>query len=93
MSAPIRTTDGTAPEDPLALNWKFNTYIEIEYGYDLNYPYKEYIPHEMMTFGTGQGIMTSADFSTSWGYKLRMSGKTADPAIQVCAPQPTGSSG
>ena len=89
---PVRTSDGAAPEDiaqPLVLNWKFDTYIEIEYGYDLNYPYGIYVPHEMMSFSTGQRVQTSAYISTAWGYKLRMSGENQDPTMEVCPAQTT----
>lgn len=84
---PIRTTDGSAPEDiaqPLVLNWKFDTYIEIEYGWDFNYPYGDIIPHEMMTYTNGEAIGTSANIGHAWGYKLRSSGDTGDKHITMC---------
>lgn len=87
---PVRTTDGAAPEDiaqPLVLNWKFDTYIEIAYAYDFNYPYNNIIPHELMTYSTGEGIQASAGIGHAWGYKLRMDGDSSDSRIVGCPAQ------
>ena len=54
---PVRTSDGAAPEDiaqPLVLNWKFDTYCVIEYGFD---PYGEITPKEMQTYSTGTALL------------------------------------
>lgn len=82
--------DGAAPEDiaqRVVLNWKFDTYIEIDYSFDYNY----IIPHEMMTYTTGEAIQTSADIGHAWGYKLRMDGDSADKRVVGCPPQSASS--